>query len=524
MVIQITEKKKRGRPPKVKDNIEQNSLYNEENLNKLFELCSLVDYITQTGSGSSLNDISLTDLYNYFRNPYKNIKSLRLASEYLTLKHGVIRDVLLAFSRLPTLNYHLSWSSFDNPKQIKKYEKRIYDFLDEIKVKRLLRDGLYETAKDGTVVSCLRKEKYVQFLELDNLRSNKQKNGRFVIEYDLSTIKQLGMSTTDIEQVIESLPDEISLNRYNLYKNKGDTYRFVEINNVDLIKYGGTRNYPYGFPLSMGCWASLIQKEIINRVERSQADSLIKKVLILTAGYIGDDKSKKPVPKNVVEFYFNSVKSLLLKKDTGATSTTETSGTGLVSLPEYLQLKPLDLNITHFTKELYVKIQNDIFMNLGVSESLIYGSSQNSANFSAAQINVEKFFRYIFDIIEQFEEILNGYIKQLLPVGLNCKLYFDKTTILDRDKYIDKCKEFYMQTGIFTPWAESLLGIPYHYALGLARYEKEVLEINKYIYPAQNAFNQTGENPSGRPEGDPNSEGGMKTKNSNGNNNPSPSD
>ncbi len=451
-----------------------------------------------------------------------------MASEYLTLKHGIVRDVNLSFSRLPTLNYHLSWSSFDNPKQIKKYEKRVYEFLDEIKVKKMLRDGLYETPKDGTVVTCLRKEKYVQFLELDNLRVNKQRNGRWIIEYDLSTIKHYGMSTADINQVIESLPEEITLEKYNLYRNKGESYRFVEINNSDIITYGGTRNYPYGFPLSMGCWSSLIQKEIINRVERSQADTLIKKVLILCAGYIGtDDKTKKPVPKTVTEFYFNQIKSLLLKKDSGTTNTSsaDTSGTGLVSLPEYLQLKPLDIDITQFTKELYVKIQNDIFMNLGVSEALVYGGSQNSSNFSASQVNVEKFFRYIFEVIEQFEEVLNEYIKQLLPVGLSCRLYFDRTTILDKDKFLDKCKEFYMQTGIFTPWAEALLGVPYHYILGMARYEKEVLKIEDIIYPPINPFTQSSDGQIGRPKTDDvKSEGTAKTKNNNGNNNPSPSD
>jgi hypothetical protein len=425
----------------------------------------------------------------------------------------------------------LSWSSFDNPKQIKKYEKKIYDFLDEIKIKKLLRDGLYETPKDGTVVTCLRKEKYVQFLELDNLRINKKRNGRWIVELDLSTIKTNRMSDYDIEQIVESLPDEITTQTIKKYQSD-NKFRFVELNNCDVISYGGARNYPYGFPLTMGCWTSLIQKEIINRVERSQADTLIKKVLILCSGYIGtDEKTKKPVPRSVTEFYFNSIKTLLLKKDSGTSnsaytsSTEDTSGTGLVSLPEYLQLKPLDIDITQFTKELYVKIQNDIFMNLGVSEAMVYGGSQNASNFSASQTNIEKFFRYIFEVMEQFEEVINEYIKYLLPVGLSCKFYFDKTTMLDKDKYIERCKEFYMQTGIFTPWAEALLGVPYHYVLGLARYEKEVLKIEDVIYPPINPFTTSNDNLTGRPKvDDVKSEGTAKTKNSNGNNTPSPSD
>jgi hypothetical protein len=493
------------------------------NQDKMYELCSLADFITQSGSGSNLADISLTQLYSYFQNPYKNIKNIRLASEYLTLKHGIIRDVLLAFSRLPTLNYHLSWSSFDNPKQIKKYEKRVYDFLDEIKVKKLVRDGLYEVAKDGTIIPCLRKEKYVQFLEFDNLRSNKQINGKWCVEYDLSTIKTYGMTTMDITQVIESLPDEISIGAYNQYRNKGEDYRFVEVKNTDIVTYGGTRNYPFGFPLTMGCWTSLLQKELISRVERSQADSLIKKILILYTGYIGSDpKSQKPLPRSTVEYYFTAVKNLMLKKEGTFNSTTDTSGTGLVTLPDYIKLEPLSIDIQNFSKELYAKINNDIFMNLGVSEALIYGGSSNSTNFAASSMNAEKFFRYIFSVLEDFEDVINDYIKQLLPTGLSCKLYFDKTTILNKDKYTDKCKEFYMQTGIFTPWAEAMLGIPYTFAVSMARYEKEVLELDKYIYPPQNAYTQSGDGTGKKPEVDnPTSEGTAKTKNSNGNATPS---
>jgi hypothetical protein len=430
----------------------------------------------------------------------------------------------LAFSRLPTLNYHLSWSSFDNPKQIKKYEKKVYDFLDAIKIKKLVRDGLYEVAKDGTIIPCLRKEKYVQFLEFDNLRVNKQVNGRWCVEYDLSTIKTFGMSVSDITQVIESLPDEISISAYNQYRNKGEDYRFVEVKNTDILTYAGVRNYPFGFPLTMGCWTSLLQKELISRVERSQADSLIKKILILYTGYIGTDpKSQKPLPRSTVEYYFTAVKNLMLKKEGTYNSTSDTSGTGLVTLPNYIDLKPLEISIESFSKDLYAKINNDIFMNLGVSEALIYGGSTNSSNFSASSLNAEKFFRFIFAVLEDFEEVINDYIKQLLPTGLSCKLYFDKTTILNKDKHIDKCKEFYTSTGIFTPWAESLLGIPYTFAVSLARYEKEVLELDKYIYPPVNPFTTSGDSSGKKPEVDnPTSEGTAKTKNSNGNATPSP--
>lgn len=486
----------------------------------------MTDFITQYGSGASLTDIKLTDLYNYLRNPYKHIKQIRLASKYLTIKHGIIKDVLKTFKTLPTLNYHLVWSSFDDPKQIQKYEEDIFDFLDEINIKKSTRDGLYECGEMGTIVFCLRNEKYIQFLELDDLRINKQRNGKWVVEYDLASIKKnlpVPSNTYDVVQVIESLPDEITNSAYKKFIDKGEGFRFVEIKNCDVIGLDNNRNTPYGLPLSLGAWSALIQKEIISRVERSQADQLTKQLLILYAGNIGGKDSNKPAPKSLIEGYFKEVSKLIVKKEqqTPNGNSTDASGTGVIALPDFFKLDALKVDITMFTKDLYEKIKADIFMNLGVSEALVYGSG---ANYSSAQVNSEKFFRYIFSTLEEYESVINAYIKKKLPTGLRCKFFFDRSTLLDKDKQITQAKEFYTQTGIFAPWAESLLGVPYHYALGMARYEKEILKIHDIILPPLNAHTMSGnQSTGGRPEGGTGDETN-KSKTSGGNLSPSPSD
>lgn len=449
---------------------------------------------------------------------------MRKASKYLTNKHGVVKDILKAFKSLPTLNYHLAWSSFDNPKQIRKYEQKLYDFLDDINVRKFVRDGLYEGGEVGTIVSCLRKGKYIQFLDLDDLRINKQENGKWIVEYDLSVIKAnlpANANTYDIAEVIESLPDEVTTSKYLQYIKKGDeSSRFIRLNNCDVTAIDNNRNTPYGLPLSMGAWTSLIQKEIISRVERSQADQLTKKLLVLYAGNIGGKDSNKPAPKALIEGYFKEVSNLIVKKEQNhSTNPQDTSGTGVIALPDFFKLEGLNVDVEMFTDDLYNKINADIFMNLGVSEALVYGAG---ANFSSAQVNSEKFFRYIFTSLEDFERIINNYIKDMLPSGLNCKFYFDRTTMLDKDKHVEKCANFYQQTGIFSPWAEALLGVPYHYALGMAKYEQEFLKISEIIKPPQNAFTQSGAG--GRPEGGNGGENTNKSKSSGGNNSPSPSD
>lgn len=520
---------KRGRPKKNKEvntNVEANSI--EE---QLIELCGMTDFVTQYGSSASINDISLTTLYGYLRNPYKNIKNIRTASKYFTNKYGFIKDVLKTYKSLPTLNYHLCWSSYDNPKQILKYEKKIFDFLEQINVRKFCRDGLFEIGEVGTCVICLRNSKYVQFLDLDDLRINKQINGEWVVEFDLNSISQVrGLTTQDILDIIESLPDEITVAKYNNFKKNGiDKNRYIPLKNCWVLSADSPRNFPFGMPFSLGAWASIIQMEIISRVERSTADRLIKQILILYTSNINADKTNpgKPVPKEVVTFYFNSIKELLVKKErnNSSTSNTDLSGTGLASLPSFLELKPLEIDTTMLSKDLYNKLQTDILMNLGVSSALIYGGGENST-FSSSQVNSEKFFRHIFATIESFEDAINQMIKQMLPNNLSCKFFFDRTTNLNKNEFIKQCKELYMQTGLIIPWLEAVLGVPYIYVVGMKKCQ-DLLGLDDVFNPPLNFYNQSpgSDDKGGRPGvTNPDNPSTIKSKTNGTGKSPKPSD
>lgn len=488
------------------------------------ELASLQDYITSYSSGSGLTDISLKDLYEMLRNPYKNIFRIQSTSRYFANRFGIVKDVNEAFRSLPSLNYHLVWSNFDKPEKIKKYEKRIYDLLDILNIKRTVRDGLGELAEIGTVVVVNRNNKYLQFLELENLRINKQINGKWVVEYDLQTLKKLN-NMQDRLDIIESLPDEINVNAYNNYLKNGEKDRYVEIKNAYVLNIRGQRNFPFGFPYSLPAWGALIHKSLIEQVEKSVADRAIKALLVLYVKSINaNNEAYKPPPKDVVSKYFNNVSNLIKKRDSGVYSnTTDSAGTGVVSLPEFLELQEIKLNTNIFPKELYEKLEKDILSSLGISGALVNGGGIDSS-FGSAQLNSEKFFSYIFTALEQWEDMINDIIKSILPNDLNCRFYFDRTTITDKKSDIEAKYKLYMQTGIATPWLESVLSVPYHYVLGIAEYEQKVLGLDKLLTPPQNAFTQSGTNKIGRPESDTTNDNNIKAKGNNSNQIPSPSD
>lgn len=499
----------------------------DESPDYLLELSALQDFIGQYGSGAGLQDVSLKDVYEMLRNPYGNITRIQNTSRYFSNRFGIVKDVNEAYKTLPTLNYHVVWSNYENPTKISKHEKKIYDLLDMLNIRKVVRDGLSELAEVGTVVAVNRKNKFVQFLDLDKVRINKQVNGVWLVEVDLSKI-QSG-SVAEIKAQIDSLPEDVTIGKYNMYKNKGDDYRFVPIKNARVISIRGSRNQPYGLPLTLSAWGTLLHKALIEQVEKSVADRKIKSLLILyVKSILQNSEPYKPPHKDVINTYFKELSNLIKNKDEGRKTSTNGVGTGVMTLPAIFELKEVEVDTEMFSKELYDKLDRDLFNNLGVSNALISGGG-TSSNYGTSQMNSEKFFKYIFSALEDWEYFINEIIKDMLPPNLNCKFYFDRTTIGDKEKDITAKKDFYMQTGVWIPWAESVLGVPYTFALGVAQYQEKVLKIQDIIKPPMNAYTQSGSSGTGgngRPENDlvDDKESNVKAKGSNSNKTPSPSD
>lgn len=494
----------------------------DEYIDPWIEVANLTDFITQQGSGSSATDIKIQDIHRYLRNPQNHLPQIRNTSRYLTKKHGVLNDVLRMVKSLPNLKYSLSWMNYSGKSRDPEYEKKIHDFLRGINVVKVLRDGLYETAKLGTVVTCLRSNKYVQFLDIDEVEIKRKRNDRWIVEYDLKSLDSYRDHSARVS-MINSLPPEVTVAKYNSYKRSGsDSDRFIELANCDVVNIDAPRNSPYGFPMTMGAWMSIMQKELIDRVERSVSDRMIKQVLILYASHI-DREKERPVPKEVLTAYFREVSNLVEKKSNGRSTgnTSDSAGTGTIALPHFLELEALKVDTTMFKEELYQKIDNDIYANLGVSPALIYGGG---GNYASANVNSEKTFSFIATIIEQFEFIINGYLDSLLPDHLSCEIKFDRSTVLDKQTEIDNKKELYLQTSLITPWIEAVMDVPIADIISQREHE-ESLGLGELFYPAKNAYTSTSNDDDNTKEGiDIDNESTLKTKTDNGNNTPSPSD
>lgn len=485
------------------------------------ELSNLSNNFSMSANGRESNGVKPEDLLKYLQNPSEHLKQIRNTSTYLTNKHGILKDVIRMIKTLPTLKYSLRWSATSN-KEIRKHEQTVKQFLRDIQVVKFIRDGLYETALLGTVIPILRKRKYIQFLEIEDVQINKQRNGKWVVEFDLSSLDSLKNMHEKVDK-IKSLPSEVTLRKYNAYRNKrDDKNRFIELKDCEVVALDSFRNSPMGLPYTFGAWVSILQKEMIDQVERSISERLLTQILVLKASHFDKD-GKRPVTDDVVTPYFKGISDMLKTKDSTARSgTNNINGSGLIQLPFFLELDALQMDATMFHKDLYDKIDDDIFSSLGVSKAIVYGEG---GNYSSAQVNSEKLFSIIFSLVEQFEGVINNFIKTILPEDVVCEINFDKSTVLDKQTEINNYRELYMQTSYATPYFESVLNMSMEDILEQRKHE-EKMGLGNYFYPAQNAYTSSGDN-SGRPrkqDSEIDNDSTVKTRSNDGNSNPSPSD
>lgn len=505
------------------DKESKNNTYYKEYAESWKELSSsLANFMLSRQSGGS-NSITISDVQNYLEDPIDNLQEIRQASTFLINKHGILRDTVRMVKSLPTLKYGLNWTLPENA-NIGEYEQEANELLDNINVVDVVRDGLLEVAETGTVVMCLRSKKYVQFLNIDDLKIDTMRDGKWVVEYDLEQLDDVE-DEEEREMIIEALPDEVTDSAYKKFQDSGDEEdQYIEIDNCEIVNLDARRNSPYGLPMTMGAWLPILQKEIIDQVERSVSDRLVKQILILSAGHMDKDKTK-PAPPELIDFYFKKVDDLMQKKDNTNYSQdgADSSGTGVIAFPDMFSLDALEVDTTFFTKDLYDKIEDDIYANLGISKALGFGEG---GNYSSATVNSEKFFSIVFSLVGQFETAINSFLQSVFSDDVKCKIKFDRATVMDKQRDIDNFKEVYMQTSLITPWLEATTEMSIEDIVKQREYEKS-LGIEELFAPAKNAHTTSGNDGDKKEEKDDDeidNDNTEKTRSNDGNSNPSPSD
>src|SRR5699024_136110 len=153
------------------------------------------------------------------------------------------------------------------------------------------------------------------------------------------------------------------------------------------------------------------------------------------------------------------------------------------------ELDAFEVDTTFFTKDLYDKIEDDIYANLGISKALGFGEG---GNYSSATVNSEKLFSVVFSLVGQFETAVNEFLETLFRgTEVNCEIKFDKSTVMDKQAEIDSRYELYMQTSYITPWIEAVMDAPIADVIKMRQREIDS-GIEEVFFPAKNAHTTSG--------------------------------
>lgn len=477
--------------------------------------------ISQNLGGLTSSDVSIKDLLNWLKNPPKYRKKLIQLSKYYYNKDGVVTDVYDLFNVLPVLNYSILWDSMKNG--YAKNKKIVDQFTKDIKLKKLVRDTIFTVIQEGTCVWYNRKNKYIQFLDSDQIEINYMINGKWQVLFDLKSLDGIKLENGLISQ-INAAPDEVTVVAYNTYKkDPSKRYIALDINKTQVFKLRGSRNEPQGVPYCIPALASIIHRDLLEKTEKALADRIINQIIVQKIGTMPspDGKLGLPVPKDTVSGYHNNLKNLLQKKYDS--NSTDNASTAPLTVPSFVTIEELKINMTTFPKEIWERIDRDIFKKLGISTAINSGGG-NGQSFGSASVNVEKIFSIIFYIIEDIEEAIDEFMSILIPnSNLNPKIRFTRTTILDKDTAFAQAESLYLKgRGSLKDYVESS-GRDFDHWLAQVKYENEVLKINDLPIHLT-SYTATDDGTGGRPESKTPSDSNDKSKGNGGNSVPSPSD
>lgn len=485
-----------------------------------------MDTISAYASGAGLQDVDLKKLYHWLRNPQKNRRHLISLSRYYYSKEGIVTDCYDMFNTLAVLNYSIRWENM-HMRSFSKYKKTVDTFMKNIKIKRLIRDTLFSVIQDGTCVWYNRGNKYIQFLSdeeilIDSMSMN---TGKWIVKYDLSYFDQFS-TVAEKQAMIKAAPEEITMSDYNAYrKDKNKRYIPLDVKKTQVFKLRGDRNTPYGMPYCVPALSSIIHRDLLEKTEKALADRVINQVIVQKIGTMPspDGKVGLPVPKDVVNGYHNNLKKILQKKYDAKSS--ENSSIAPLTVPSFVEIEELKINMTTFPKEIWDRVDRNIYQKLGYSSSINMGGG-NGQSFGSSSINIEKIYSTLFYIISDVEDAINEYLEYLVPSGnFNPQIWISRETLLDKKTGFEQAKSLYLEGRGSLKYFVEAAGYNFDHYLAQVRYENEVLRLDETLPVHQTSYTQSGDGQAGAPENtDSKNENTDKSRGNNSNATPSPSD
>lgn len=381
----------------------QYSTYFEENFN-------------QNGSPSNV------DLENIFNAPQDYIDDIVGYSKYCYRKYGLI---------MRTVNIYRDFGAnglmHKYPKKSEKIKKIIENYEDRIDIKQFIRDALMELALTGNL-ACYDRVNRIEIYPINKIEvlplviDNKQ-----IIAYKVEDTSSFNDYGDEYNKLIEeAYPQEI-LDA----KKKGNTYAILDKDNSHFVKINSSQYERYGISVILPAFEDLAHKSLLKETERSVANDIIDKVMMIQIGN-DDVKPSKALIDGYSELFSNA------------------HGSVRFTVPYYVDAKFVEPETNIFGREKFLEVDTDILNTLGISLSLLRGS--DGSNYADGILNFSGLCRTIENIREPITKVIyelyqaeltrNGCKPEDAPVP-----YFEDV-VIDKESKMSLMMELFQNAGL----------------------------------------------------------------------------
>ena len=547
-------KRKRGRPPKNKENTagqvaETNSVttmttpqspnidyeFNSYSYHHLFESifnCGIYDYFTKEEIDSVL------------RNPIRNHETAIRLSEFVYGKNGIVSNSIDYMTALLTLDKIITCKN--KTQKAKVCKNLMKSTLETIDDKSFIRDALFTEMLDGiafyyfeTTQKTVDKRKFMSDYDVENIveindfglnasiitlpwqytKIVGKKNGRFVLAFNLRYFDDY--TGEDLERKLRKYPKEI-VDGYNQKRNTSNNIGDWLILNPDrtMCRKIKCKNVEaWGRSLVIAALEDVLYKDYFTDTKRNVLDEVNNRVLyeVFPENKQGTGYS---LTKKQQEDQHNAVKQAVLQKN-------NRGGLSFMSLAAGTKLDSIDVSTDIFDDKNESALNSDISVDLGICASLI--GAMSTGTFAGGQQNLEMITAQLYTwACEWKNELVHVINKNIIQDAKNkVDIYYFPTSFVNRKEFFGMMKDLYTSASGSMTFLIASTGVDPDIYYDVLDSEIEDGIYKKYL-PHQTAWtsnNDTGtDNKGGRPETDNPTPSTVASKLNNGNAIPSPSD
>lgn len=552
-------KRKRGRPrknPVVEENqassptLEISDQISNQSVNNSYEFNS---YYSPSGN-LIFDTIFHCGIYDYFgkeeiecvfRDPifYHDV-AIRL-SNFVYTKNGIVSNSIDYMTALPCLDRIVISKATKTTPSIKKNKELMKNTLDLINDKKFIRNALFTEMIDGIAFFYFEttqraidhdRSKFMTEYDVENIVEINElginatiitlpwqftkiigkKNGRYVLAFNLKYFDSYTGET--LERKLKKYPKEI-VDGYHQRRRQvtyGD-WLILDSDKTMCCKIKCKDSEPWGRSLVIAALSDVLYKDYFTDTKRNVLDEINSKIIYETFPE-GKDKGSCALTKSQQENQHNIVKNAVMNKN-------GRKGINFFSVAAGTKLDSIDVSNDIFDEKYEPDLNSQISVDLGICASLI--GAMESGSYAAGTNNLEMINAQIYTWVYEWQKELNYVINKNIIKNDRSKVevYYFPTSFVNRKSFFEMMSSLFTAAGGSLSFLVASTGVDVDAYFAVLNSEIEDGIYEKYK-PHQTSYTMSKNDSQdvGRPTTDNPTDNTIKSRTTNGNSLPSPSD